>query len=200
MPVNGVPVRLYAASLFVDPPVKDTALPVGSPIDSTTTGTNHGFDGAYRFCNLNPGHYYVAAQHAGHILWDDLAVPLIKQSVYIALMHGFTPAATGADAAEVYVPYSPGDGTTSLTYNVRRIDFRLVTAGGTPGLTVQKWSGSGAFTPTTVGTVTMVNGEYQASTTTSLGTIQSGDKLRVSVDSLGSGAEGWFVALLAEEN
>jgi hypothetical protein len=201
VPVNGVTVRLYPESAHATPPAKDEALPGSGLIDTTTTGTTNGYDGAYRFDDVDPGRYYVAASYNGHILWDDLTVSLTKQAVCMVLMAGFTPTGTGGDAAHLVVPHSPVDGTTSLTWNVRRIYFRVSTAGGAPQVTVEKSSGTGAFSATTVGSVTLGSGDSEGSQTSSFttSTLSSNDKLRVNVNTLGT-AEGFTVQVLLEES
>lgn len=120
-----------------------------------------------------------------------------KRFATVVICAGFTPAATGADVAEIVVPYSPADGTTSLTYNVRRIDFRVNVAGGAPAVTVEKSTASTAFSSTAVGTVTLGSGAYEGNNTTSLGTVASGNKLRMNVGTLGT-ATGWTVQVLLE--
>jgi len=109
----------------------------------------------------------------------------------VVLCSGFTPQVTGGDLSEFEVPYA-ADGTTSLTYKVKRIFFRVGTAGGAPSITVEKSTGTGAFSATTVGTVTLGSGAYEGSTTTSLGTVTSGNKLRFNVGTLAT-AFNWTI-------
>jgi hypothetical protein len=121
-----------------------------------------------------------------------------KRSVVMTLMEGFTPLASGADAAQIVVPFSPADGTTVLTWTVRRIDWRVSGVGTTSGsITVQKSTAAGAFSATTVGTVTIGAATHEANNTTSLGTVASGDKIRTFINTLGD-KTGWFVAVLCE--
>lgn len=110
----------------------------------------------------------------------------------LVLCSAFTPAGTGADTAEYVVPYSPVDGVTSVTWNVRAIDFRVQTAGGAPAVTVEKSTAAGAFSAVTVGTATMGSGNNEVRNTTSLGTVASGDKLRFNVGTLAT-AQNWTV-------
>jgi hypothetical protein len=116
----------------------------------------------------------------------------------IALFVAYTPAVTGADTAEIEVPYHPKDGTTSLLYNCRRIIWRVAASGSTSGqITVQKSTGTGVFSATTVGSVVLPTGSYEANNTSGLGTVTSGDKLRVLINNLASAA-GWTVCLAVE--
>jgi hypothetical protein len=131
-------------------------------------------------------------------LGADVAAAATKRGALIVLAAGYTPSATGADTVEIPVPYSPTNGTTSLTWNVRRLNLRVNVAGGAPSVTVEKSTASTAFSATTVGTVTLASGAYEGSTTSTLGTVASGDKLRMNVAALGT-ATGWTVTVLLEE-
>ncbi len=109
----------------------------------------------------------------------------------IALCSAFTPLATGADAGEVTVPYD-ADGTTAVTFNVKRLTLRVATAGGAPEIVVEKSTVAGAFAAATVGTVTLGAGAFEGSVTAALGTVASGNKLRFKVNTLGT-ALNWTV-------
>jgi hypothetical protein len=122
-----------------------------------------------------------------------------KRGVMIALVCAYTPLATGADRGEVPVPYSPADGTTTLTWNVRRITLRVETAGGAPSVRIEKSTVAGAFGPATVGDVTLGDGDYQGSETAGLGQVTSGNKLRMNVLALGT-AQYWTVTIELGEN
>ena len=115
-----------------------------------------------------------------------------KQGSVITLCSAFTPTGTGADTGEVVVPYSVLDGVTAITFNVERIDFRVNVAGGAPAVTVEKSTAAGAFSATTVGTVTLGSGAYEGNNTSSLGTIASGNKLRFNIGTLAT-ATGWTI-------
>jgi hypothetical protein len=121
-----------------------------------------------------------------------------KHSALVVLMVGHTPLELGADVVEVPVPYDPADGTTARTWNVRRVDFRVSIAGGAPQLLVEKSTVAGAFSPSTVATVTMGNGNYEVANNPAAQTVASGDKLRVNIAVLGT-AEKWTVTVLLEE-
>ncbi len=174
--------------------------------DTDVSGVAQGavlYRGASKFNALAAGTsgYVLKAQGAGaNPTWVDPLSLVPKRSCAIAILSGYTPTATGADACEIPVPYSPADGTTSITWNVRRITFRVSTAGGAPALKVQKsTAGNAAFSATDVDALTMGSGEYQVSTTSSFdsSTVASGDLLRVNVTTLGT-ATGWTVVVLLE--
>ncbi len=138
---------------------------------------------------------WAAAAADGVTVYGILPSGALPTGALLVLCSGFTPAGTGADIAELVVPYSSVDGTTSITWNVRRIDFRVNVAGGAPAITVEKYTGTGAFSATSVGTVTLGSGAYEGSVTSALGTVASGNKLRFNVGTLGT-ATGWTIEVL----
>lgn len=117
-------------------------------------------------------------------------IPGAPRKLVAALCEAFTPASTGADAAEVTVPGS------GLTFTLTKVTLRVAAAGGAPAITVQKSTVAGVFTPTSIGSVTLGSGAYEGSSTSSLGTVASGDKIRFSVGALGTAA-GWTVTVEA---
>jgi hypothetical protein len=106
----------------------------------------------------------------------------------VVLCSAFTPVTTGADTAQVEIPYSSSGG--SLTYTILRLLVRVQTAGGSPSVLFEMSTGTGAFSPTSIGTVTLTSGAYEGQNTTSLGTISSGTKVRFNVQTLGT-AQNW---------
>lgn len=80
---SGATAKLWSSARFASPPLKDTALPSGSPTASTTTGTDHGGDGAYRFSAVTPGLWYVSLEYNGSIFYDthDIKNPLAAATV-----------------------------------------------------------------------------------------------------------------------
>ena len=115
--------------------------------------------------------------------------PLVK---HVMLFTAYTPLATGADMAEVTVPYA-ADGRTEIRWIVRRIELRVVTAGGTPAVQIEKSTGSGAFSAVILGSVALADGTYENQTIGDLGTVLTGDKLRANILNLGVGALNWTV-------
>jgi hypothetical protein len=123
----------------------------------------------------------------------------LKRTCVLVLCAAHTPSGTGADTAEFVVPYSPDDGTTSLTYNLRRATLRVNVAGGAPVAVLEKSTVAGAFSASTLGTLTMPSGDYQVSITSfAIGTVASGDKVRFNVSALGT-ATGWTIELEMQE-
>lgn len=119
-------------------------------------------------------------------------------------MYGFTPTQTGGDTAEFIVPFHPLDGTTRVTWNVGRIEFRVGTGttSSTSTINVQRSGiGTGAFSSagnllTTDLSITGSNNwENWATTGFATSTVQSGEKVRVNVVALGAGHSYWDVNL-----
>lgn len=119
-----------------------------------------------------------------------------KRFVVLTLCLGETVAATGARVPQVVVPFSPVDGTTSVTWNVRRINVRLATAGTMTARVEKSTAGQTAvFSAATVGDVaiTALSGGSNAS---GLGTVASGDVLRVNITAYTSGSGATVTVLL----
>lgn len=144
------------------------------------------------------GQALCASDSSGNVTFQTV---VRKRSIVVTLCGAFTPAGTGGDTFEFTMPYSPADGTTSITWNMRRITLRVNVAGGAPAVTIEKSTATGAFSATTMGSVTMGSGNYEVSATGgfSSSTIASGDKLRFNATALGT-ATGWTVTVLFEEN
>jgi hypothetical protein len=143
---NGATAKLWSSSRFASPPLKDTALPSGSPTASTTTGTDHGGDGAYRFSAVTPGLWYVSLEYNGSIFYDthDIKNPLAAPTVidYGAVgdgLHDDTTAVQAAlnDTAQGLIVFPQG---TYLCGNLtisNRSNFTLLGQGG-----ILLWTGT----------------------------------------------------------
>jgi hypothetical protein len=104
----------------------------------------------------------------------------------IVLCAAYTPTATGADPAEIPVPYSPLNGTTPVTWSIRRLVIRSSTAEtSTSSINIEKSSITQSFSATLVGAVTHSYGLFETASVGSFGTVVSGDKLRFNVITLG---------------
>lgn len=113
----------------------------------------------------------------------------------LLLCSAYTPVLTGPDLAELPVPYSASNGTSSKTYNIRRLGLTVQTAGTVSSVAIEKsYVASGGFTAISVGTIALSAGNYDAATVSSLGTINSGDKLRFNPLILGT-AQNWAVTV-----
>lgn len=93
------------------------------------------------------------------------------------------------------VPLVDGAATT---FDLTRLLLRLESPGtGTTTVRVEKSSGGDvAFSPTTVGTLSLTGGsDYEVSTSSSLGSVSSGDLLRIVWVAVGTNARGYLVHL-----
>jgi hypothetical protein len=120
-----------------------------------------------------------------------------KRFALLTLCLGTTVAGTGVAGGEVPVPFSPVDGTSSIVWNVRRINLRANNSSTLTG-TFQKSTVAGAFSAATIGTVALAAAHENANTTT-LGTVASGDKVRLNISAYTSGGGGLVAQVLLEE-
>ena len=110
----------------------------------------------------------------------------------VVLCSAYTPAALGADAAEIPVPH--GFDGSALLWNTTRFIIRVQTAGSAPAAAIEKSEGNGVFTAISLGTVTLDANAYEGTHIPASGSVASGDKLRFNVLSLGT-AQNWTVAV-----
>lgn len=116
LPKNGVTCKLWPSSAFASAPIKGTALPSSSPLQSTTTGTAHGGDGQYRFTGVTSGVYYISFEHAGTRVYDSVEIvanPVQSVKTYGAVGDGVTDDTAAitsafADTAVGLVYFPPG--------------------------------------------------------------------------------------------
>jgi hypothetical protein len=90
----------------------------------------------------------------------------------------------------------------AMTFDLTRMLFRLESPGTTTTtVRVEKSAGGGVFsaTPTTVGTLTLTAGSYETSTASGLGTVTSGDLLRIVWVAVGTNARGYLVQIEGAE-
>ena len=138
--------------------------------------------------------------------------PIIRAKRPIALQFsaGFTPAAAGADTLILRVPESPTDGTTVLTYHLKRFQARVETpSAGSSRLQLERSStDTGTFTLAASGSshiggfgVTISGaGIFLTSVTTFSGSlVTSGNLLRLNWNLLNATHANFSVQLLLEE-
>lgn len=151
----------------------------------------------YEEINISGSDLIIYHDENGKINADRISVWASKYGLggqLIILCAGYTPTTTGANSAEISIPYSPADGITQLTYSIRRLVFRAQTTGVTsPSITFEKSTGTGLFLATSIGTLTIPPGSYETYAN-SLLSLNSGDKIRFNVTTLGD-FTGWTVIL-----
>lgn len=119
----------------------------------------------------------------------------IKKTFVLVLCAAFTPTATGVDVAEYPVPFKDSN---IIVYNLNRIVLRLQTLGGINTASIEKFTGTAAFSSVGIGTVTATATNFEGTTTTGLGTFASGEKLRFNVVGLGTG-QNWTLSIESKE-
>jgi len=133
-----------------------------------------------------------------------------KRPISLQFSAGFTPAAAGADTVILRVPESSTDGTTVLTYNLRRFQVRVETpSAGSSRLQLERSStDTGTFTLAATGSshiggfgVTITGaGIYLTSVTTFSGSlVTSGNLLRLNWTLLNATHANFSAQLLLEE-
>lgn len=162
---NGITVNLYDAGSFTGAPsggnVGDggTALPSGGILQTTTTGPQHGGDGAYRFTVASSGQWYAGINFNGFYTWDyhslagdgSIAVNVKNYGAVgagtnvddTAAFNLAISAVTGQGGGDVYVP--PGKYAVNLTLtsnNVRLVGTSQSVSGTTTNCLVPYATGS----------------------------------------------------------
>lgn len=131
----------------------------------------------------------------------------IKRSLVIPLMTAFNPTQVGIDSGIFIVPQDPINGTSTMTFNFRRVNVRVETptAVGVTTINIAKATTTGAFIGTNILTTSInLTGSslYEAfSTTFATGftTCASGDKLAVNFVGVSTFHQNLTVELIAYE-
>ena len=111
----------------------------------------------------------------------------------IVLCSAYTPLSTGADSAEVSIPFSPLDGSSSLSWNIRRISFRAQTAEtNTSSINIELSVAPGIFSPIFIASASLIGAINETASIGLFGTASSGNKLRFNVTTLGT-AQNWTI-------
>ena len=156
---------------------------------------------------------YFAAPGSGIAFSSATAnTPIIrsKRPLNLQFASGFTPVSAGPDSAILRVPESATDGTTSLTYNLRRFQVRVETpSAGSSVIQLERSStDTGAFALAATGSshiggfgITISGaGIYLTSVTSFAGSlVTSGNLLRLNWTTLNATHANFSVNLLLEE-
>ncbi len=135
---------------------------------------------------------------------------------------GYTPLASGVDTVVLMAPFSSVDGTSSVTYTIRRLHWRVETqAAGTSTLQVQKfaWNNGAGITTFNVGATGSTANILAASlnlsgasvgetwvTSASIGfstggaTCVSGDKFRLNFTAVNASHQNFSVFMILDAN
>jgi len=133
--------------------------------------------------------------------WINSPIPLSDHNIIIRFLNGYTPVQTGIDIEVATVPYEPSDGTTVLEYTITRIILQVEIAGNTSSqVTIERALNGQEFDdPMTLGntieTLTLTSGSYESFSTGPFFKIYSGERLRLNINSIGTGAQQWTVQI-----
>ena len=130
----------------------------------------------------------------------------IKRSLITTLVTAFTPSGVGIDTAVFIVPQDPINGTSSVTFNFRRVNVRVETpSAGITTINVAKSISTGAFIGTSI-LATNINlagaSIYEANSTTfatGFTTAASNDKLSVNFIGLSTFHQNFTVEIIMQE-
>ena len=140
----------------------------------------------------------IGLNHLGSAVLNKLKKPLL-----LTFLLGETPSGTGDHDAVISIPYDPSDGTTSLTFNVRRLTCWVQTASsGTTTFQVKRSTGTGAFSGSNMmssGLSITGGSTYLAHTETfSTTQVNSGDRVRLNFSALDGTHAKFEITLLLE--
>lgn len=110
------------------------------------------------------------------------------------------PSGTGVRPYEFRVPSNAENGSATWTFVNFRFRLSTTSSSGNPTVNIQYSTASGAFSSSgdiTASGVAIAAGNYENSIATfTTSTVSNGNKLKVNVTTLGTGAAGWSVLLL----
>lgn len=155
------------------------------------------------------------------VLSSATGITISRQDPFMAYFcAGYTPNNTGADSFVFTVPWSAIDGTSSLTYNIRRVQMRVETSSsGTSTIRLEKYAfnagtGISAFSTSAVGSTANIlaqdlniSGAAIAETfvtsssigfSTGFSTCVSGDKFRLNFTALNATHANFSVFMLMD--
>lgn len=125
------------------------------------------------------------------------AAPAAPKKHLVLTWFGAPPTSVPALSQVLRVPYNNG---ASMTFNLDRLTLRMETAGtSSTAITLQKSPGGGAFSPTSIGTASLASGVHEDDETTGLGSVSSGDLVRVDWTAVGTGAASYSIEMEATE-
>ncbi len=150
------------------------------------------------------------SDNSGNMIWVKAASP--KATYVLSFGAGFTPT-TGLDSVSIAIPYA-NDGSTSLTYTIKRVEVRTETEPGASGLAFYferhttgnvTWASANTIKGAASANFSVAQNNYSASFTTitsssgNNGEVQSGNYLRVNFASVGAAANV-SISIMIQEN
>ena len=178
---------------------------------SHDASTSLGVNSSYKWPTYPSGtaSSFLSSDTSGNLVWlAPSGGTATKRFHLLTLAAGYTPATgTTADDAVYRIPYSPADGSTQLTWNVREAFLRTeTTAAGISTVQIEYNTGTGVFDPPTgvvlTGIGLSVGGAGVAETfhrTFNQSTLTSGTKVRLRFGTINSSHSDLLITLLLEE-
>jgi hypothetical protein len=197
---GGVTSVVLADGAVTTPKIADAAVSTVKIADAAVTSAKIA-DGSIVNADVSPTAALALSKLAGYPA-DASEVPLGDGSwgkapitSPIAEWAGPLPTKTGPGLV-FRVPFVRG---VSATFTLSRIFSRLeVLPAGSVVFRVEKSSGGGAFTPTTIATLTHTTSDYEKSNTSLSGTVQSGDLVRIFFVTMNGRGGAYQIQLQAE--
>ncbi len=155
----------------------------------------------------SPSNNQFLKYNAGLSKWQNANVPLPDRTLIIRFLNGSTPVTLGADQEIATVPYEPSDGVSVLIFLVTRITLQIenTASSGDSTIRVQRVNANTAFPDPTdpaavfIAELTVPAGDTEVfinRTDPSFDvSVSSGQRLRLVIDEIGTGAENWTVQL-----
>jgi len=178
-----------------------------TPTQSLHVQLNSRFNGAIFDVNNSPGAPIGIVSQALFSTGTGVTWAPVKRNLVVPLMTAFNPTQVGIDSAIFIVPQDPINGTSSMTFNFRRVNVRVETpsAAGITTINIAKSTGTGQFVGTSIlsANINLTGAAtYEASGTSfAVGytTASSGDKLAINFVGVNTFHQNLTVELIAIE-
>ncbi len=178
-----------------------------TPTQSLHVQLNSRFNGAIFDVNNLPGAPIGIVSQALFSTGTGVTWAPVKRNLVVPLMTAFNPTQVGIDSAIFIVPQDPINGTSSMTFNFRRVNVRVETpsAAGITTINIAKSTGTGQFVGTSIlsANINLTGAStYEAfGTSFAVGftTASSGDKLAINFVGVNTFHQNLTVELIAIE-
>lgn len=181
---------------------------------NTSIKANSSISGNYTYtlplATPGTGASILQSDTSGNMLWVKAASN--KATYVLSFGAGFTPT-TGLDSVSLSIPYA-NDGSTSLTYTIKRVEVRTETEPGASGLAFYferhtagnaTWTSANTIKGAASANFSVAQNNYSAAFTTitsssgNNGEVSSGNYLRVNFASVGAAANV-SISIMIQEN
>jgi len=178
-----------------------------TPTQSLHVQLNSRFNGAIFDVNNLPGAPIGIVSQALFSTGTGVTWAPVKRNLVVPLMTAFNPTQVGIDSAIFIVPQDPINGTSSMTFNFRRVNVRVETpsAAGITTINIAKSTGTGQFVGTSIlsANINLTGASTYETFGTSFAvgytTASSGDKLAINFVGVNTFHQNLTVELIAIE-